>query len=52
MVSQVLEVKPKLFMVADYSKPGYWLIDTANDSKPPVQIIDTRDEHNSGCTDL
>ena len=39
--------------MAEYSKPGYWLIDRREEEeKEPVKIEDERPEHNSGCTDL
>ena len=39
--------------MAEYSKPGYWLIDRRDEEeKEPIKIEDERAEHNSGCTDL
>ena len=48
------QLKPNYFLVAEYSRPGYWLIDRRQpeEDKPPVKIEDERAEHNSGCTDL
>ena len=54
LISQVCQLKPNYFLVAEYSRPGYWLIDRRQpeEDKPPVKIEDERAEHNSGCTDL
>ena len=45
-------MRPGVLMVAEYSKPGYWLIDVTEQSNTPIKINDHRAEHNSGCTDL
>jgi len=39
-VSQILEIKPKLFLVAEYSKPGYWLVNRneGEEEKSPILI--------------
>ena len=54
LISQICQIKPNYFLVAEYSKPGYWLIDKRqpDEDKNPVKIEDERAEHNSGCTDL
>lgn len=52
LISQLCEIKPSFFIVAEYSKTGYWLVDRNVEDLEPRKIEDGRAEHNSGCTNL
>ena len=53
MISQIAEIRTGVFLVAEYSKPGYWIVDrNAAEGSDPIKIEDTRTDFNSGCTNL
>jgi hypothetical protein len=50
LISQICQVGPSWFVVAEYSQPGYFLID--RNTEEQISITDSGPGHNSGCTDL
>ena len=56
MISQLCQYERGQFLVAEYSQPGYHLVDrsdtNADSAKQPFKILDKRNEHISGCTNL
>ena len=52
LISKIIPLRPKFYLVAEYSKPGYHLVDRSSEELDPGRIEDRRAEHNSGCTDL
>ena len=52
LISHLCQIRPGFFLVAEYSKTGYWLVDRNEPDKDPEKVEDLRPEHNSGCTNL
>ena len=52
LISQLCEIRTGFFLVAEYSKTGYWLLDRSEEELAPGKIEDLRTDHNSGCTGL
>ena len=53
VISQLCQFNPGQFLVAEFSQPGYYVIDRHEiGATQPLKIQDTRVDHNSGCTDL
>ena len=38
--------------MAEFSQPGYWIVDRGTQGNAQEKIVDERPDHNSGCTDL
>ena len=56
MISQICQFSPGKYLIAEYSKPGYYILDRqASKEDPkyePTKLLDRRTEHNNGCTNL
>lgn len=52
LISHLCQIRPGFFLVAEYSKTGYWLVDRNEPDLDPGIVEDLRQDHNSGCTNL
>jgi len=54
VISQIIQTAPGNFLAAEYSKPGYLVVDrhASAANQTSSQILDKRDAHICCCTDM